>query len=139
MVPLIEIYFLIQVGGTIGAAWTIFFVVGTALVGAFLVKAQGFATLTRIRAQLERDELPTIEVFEGFFLLLAGALLLTPGFFTDALGFAFLTPPLRRGLVRYVLKRGVWGGGPHGPGPGPGRGPEPGGRPPIEGDFDRLD
>ena len=103
LIPLMEIYFLIQVGSVIGAGATIALVVGTALLGAFLVRAQGFATVARVRNQVDRGELPAVEIFEGLFLLVAGALLLTPGFFTDAIGFACLTPPLRRGLIRHIL------------------------------------
>lgn len=107
VVPLVEIYLLIKVGGVIGAPWTIFLVVFTAMLGAFLVRSQGFSTLRRIQASLGAGELPATELLEGVFLLIAGALLLTPGFFTDAVGFACLTPPLRRGLIRYALERGL--------------------------------
>ena len=106
LVPLIEIYLLIEIGGIIGVGWTIFSVVFTAVLGAFLVRAQGFATVARVRNQVDRGELPAVEIFEGLFLLVAGALLLTPGFFTDAIGFACLTPPLRRGLIRHILANG---------------------------------
>lgn len=110
LVPLIEIYLLIEIGGVIGVGWTIFGVVFTAVLGAFLVRAQGFSTINRIRAQMDQGQLPAVEMLEGLFLLVAGALLLTPGFFTDAVGFACLTPPLRRGIIKYVLSRGVGGG-----------------------------
>ncbi len=107
VVPLAEIYLLIQVGGVIGAWPTIALVVGTALLGAVLVRSQGFSTIVRVREQLERGELPAMEIFEGLFLLVAGALLLTPGFFTDAIGFACLTPPLRQALIRQFLSSGM--------------------------------
>lgn len=107
LVPLVEIYLLIQVGSVIGAGSTIALVVGTALLGAVLVRSQGFSTIARVRQQLDRGELPAMEIFEGLFLLVAGALLLTPGFFTDAIGFACLTPPLRRALIRQALASGV--------------------------------
>lgn len=107
LVPLIEIYLLIEIGGVIGVGWTIFCVVFTAVLGAFLVRAQGFSTINRIRDQLEQGQLPAIEMLEGLCLLIAGALLLTPGFFTDAIGFILLTPPLRRILVKYVLAKGI--------------------------------
>ena len=107
LVPLIEIYLLIEIGGVIGVGWTIFFVVFTAVLGAFLVRAQGFSTVNRIRTQMNQGQLPAMELIEGLFLLIAGALLLTPGFFTDAIGFVCLTPPLRRGIIRYVLSKGV--------------------------------
>ena len=106
LVPLIEIYLLIEIGGVIGVGWTIFFVVFTAVLGAFLVRAQGFATINRIRAQMNQGQLPAVELIEGLFLLIAGALLLTPGFFTDAIGFVCLTPPLRRSIIKYILSKG---------------------------------
>ena len=106
IVPLIEIWLLIEVGSTIGAPWTIFSVVFTAILGGFLVRAQGWSTYKRIQQQLHRGEIPAVEMFEGLFLLVAGALLLTPGFFTDAIGFLCLLPPLRRTLIRTMLKRG---------------------------------
>jgi UPF0716 protein FxsA len=107
VVPLVEIYLLIKIGGIVGAPWTIFLVVFTAVLGAFLVRSQGFSTLRRIQANLAAGELPAMELLEGVLLLVAGALLLTPGFFTDAVGFACLTPPLRRGLIHYALGRGL--------------------------------
>ncbi len=132
VVPLVEIYFLIQVGDVIGAGWTIALVVATALLGAALVRAQGFTTVNRVRSQLDRGELPAVEIFEGLFLLVAGALLLTPGFVTDAIGFACLTPPLRRAIIRHMLTNGVIQGSvtsSHGgAGSGQGRGPAGSGR-----------
>jgi len=74
-------------------------------VGAWLVRLQGLSTLNRVRESAARDELPALELLEGLFLLAAGALLLTPGFFTDIVGFACLTPPLRRLLIRLAVRR----------------------------------
>ncbi len=105
LVPLAEIYLLIKAGGAIGAAWTIALVVLTAVTGAALVRQQSFTTLRRARANLQHRQLPTLELLEGACLLVAGALLLTPGFITDAVGFALLTPPLRRALIVHVIKR----------------------------------
>jgi len=86
LVPLVEIYFLIQVGKVIGAGWTVFFVVFTAVLGAALLRVQGLSTLNRVQRSLERGRLPAVELLEGLMLLVAGALLLTPGFVTDAIG-----------------------------------------------------
>lgn len=108
LAPLLEIYLLLKMGSVIGVGWTIFLVVLTAVVGAFLVRAQGFATYMRVQESLQRQQMPAMELLEGLVLLIAGALLLTPGFATDAVGFACLTPPLRRGAIRYILKRGVF-------------------------------
>ena len=104
-VPLTEIFLLIKVGNVIGASWTITLVVLTALVGAWLVRLQGLSALNRVRQSAVRGELPALELLEGLFLLAAGALLLTPGFFTDFVGFACLTPPLRQSLIRLAVRR----------------------------------
>lgn len=137
LVPLLEIYLLLEVGGLIGVSWTIFAVVFTAILGAGLVRRQGFSTLNRIRSQMDRGELPAMELFEGVFLLLAGALLLTPGFFTDAVGFACLTPPFRRWVIRYLVQRGIVVHDRSGPG---GRGSAgPGNGEALEGEYRRVD
>ena len=100
LVPLLEIYLLIEIGSVIGVVWTVVGVVGTAVLGATPVRRQGLAALGRFRSAIEAGELPAITIIEGLALLVAGALLLTPGFFTDAIGFALLTPPLRQILIR---------------------------------------
>lgn len=105
LIPLVEIYLLIKVGGLIGAVPTIVLVVFTAVLGAFLLRIQGFSTLSRLRETAARGGIPAIEMLEGAVLLIAGALLLTPGFFTDAIGFACLIPPLRRYVILRLLKR----------------------------------
>ncbi len=107
IVPIIEIYLLIQVGGVIGAVPTVFLVVFTAVLGALLLRQQGFATLGRVQASMARGELPALQLLEGVLLLFGGALLLTPGFFTDAIGFVCLIPPLRQGLIAWFIRRGV--------------------------------
>lgn len=114
-IPLLEIYLLIVVGGLIGAIPTIFMVVFTAVLGSLLIRHQGFATLQRARHMLNRGELPTVEVIEGGILLIGGALLLTPGFFTDFIGFLCMVPPLRRRVAIWYLTRHAvisTGGGP---------------------------
>ena len=106
-VPLLEIYLLIQVGGLIGAWPTVFLVVFTAVLGAALLRHQGLYTLNKVQTAMARGEIPTLAMLEGVVLILCGALLLTPGFFTDALGFLGLVPSLRQALIRAVLARGV--------------------------------
>jgi UPF0716 protein FxsA len=103
--PIAEIYVLIRVGGLIGAIPTISLVVFTAVFGAMLMRSQGFATLRRVQASLTRGEVPTVELLEGLVVLVGGALLLMPGFITDALGFLALIPPVRRVAVRWFLAR----------------------------------
>jgi UPF0716 protein FxsA len=101
--PLIEIYFLIQVGSEIGAFSTILLSILTAVIGAWLVRHQGFGILMRVREMLDRGEVPAIELMDGALILAAGLFLLLPGFLTDSLGFLLLIPPLRRSLIeRYI-------------------------------------
>lgn len=104
VVPLVEIFFLIQVGQVIGAGWTIFLVVATAVIGAFLLRLQGFQTLHRAQTTLQQGQLPATEMLEGLCLLVSGALLLTPGFVTDTMGFFLLVPPMRQLLIAQMLK-----------------------------------
>ncbi|MCF6235697.1 MAG: FxsA family protein [Gammaproteobacteria bacterium] len=103
IIPIIEIYLLIQVGSIIGAFYTILLIVLTAIVGAFLLRIQGIATFRRVQENIARGKVPAMELLEGLMLLVGGALLLTPGFFTDALGFVCLVPTLRRGVIRLFL------------------------------------
>ena len=107
-VPILEIYLLFQVGGIIGAGWTILIVIGTAILGASLLRQQGLATWTRMNQSIAQGQLPPTVLVEGIFLLLAGAFLLTPGFFTDAVGFLFLMPPVRKMLAASLLRRGMF-------------------------------
>ena len=134
VVPLVEMWLLIEVGSVIGAIWTVILVVLTAMIGAALVRAQGLATLSRSQAQLRAGELPAVEMFEGVALIVAGALLLTPGFFTDMVGFTLLVPPLRRRLIRTVMERRFI----H-PTLSPGTTAPGDRRRTLDGDFDRID
>ena len=135
LVPLVEIYVMIQVGGIIGALPTVLLVVLTAVAGAALARYQGLATLQRLQATLARGETPAIEMFEGVLLLVGALLLLTPGFITDLLGFVCLIPFTRRALAFRLLKR-VTVVTPAGTAPKP-----PGEHQPrtIEGDYRRED
>ena len=103
--PLVELYFLIEVGSRIGAITTIALTVFTAVLGGLMVRLQGLSVLLRVREMTERGELPAIELLEGVLLLLAGILLLLPGFITDTLGFLLLVTPLRRALILGWLRR----------------------------------
>lgn len=104
-IPLVEIYLLIEIGSVIGAIATVFLVVFTAVLGAMLLQAQGVSTLRRVQEAMARGEVPAIEMVEGVMLVIGGALLLTPGFFTDLFGFICLISPLRRALIRIWLRR----------------------------------
>ena len=103
LVPLIEVYFLIQVGSVIGAGWTILLVVLTAVIGVNLLRQQGISTLMRANQVMSQGQIPAMEMMEGIVLAVGGALLITPGFFTDILGFLCLIPLTRRGLIRRLL------------------------------------
>lgn len=103
VVPIVEMTLLIEVGARIGAMATIGLVLLTAVLGLNLLRQQGFSTLMRVNEKLESGELPAQEIAEGLLLAIGGALLLTPGFFTDAIGFACLLPWSRRWLVKRGL------------------------------------
>lgn len=105
LTPIVEMWVLIKVGGVIGALPTIGLVLLTAVIGLALLKKQGFATLLRVRQKMEEGQVPARELVEGFFLAVGGALLLTPGFVTDALGFACLLPGTRHALIAWGMKR----------------------------------
>ena len=106
VVPLVELYFMLEVGEVFGAFNTVFLVVLTAVIGGVMVRQQGFSTMMRMRETAARGETPAIEMLESGVLLLCGLMLLLPGFITDALGFLLLVPPLRKAFVLWGLKRG---------------------------------
>ena len=135
LVPIVEIYVLIKLGSVIGALLTVALVVSTAVLGATLIRAQGLVTVSRMRASMEHGELPAVELLEAVCLLAAGALLLTPGFVTDSLGFLLLVPPLRRAAILAAIERGIIRTPPRQPNPPRGAAD---GRV-IEGEFTRED
>ncbi len=102
-IPVLEIYLLIKVGSAIGAGLTVLIVLGTAILGAYLLKKQGLSTFSRAQQSLNNNEIPAMEMMEGLILLITGALLLTPGFFTDAIGFLCLIPMVRQYLVKKMI------------------------------------
>lgn len=105
-VPILEIVIFMEIGEIIGFWPTIGIIILTAMIGTGLLRHQGLATLSKAKASLEQNRFPVEEVFDGLCLLIAGVLLLTPGFFTDAVGF-FLFVPLFRGFFRSVLARSL--------------------------------
>lgn len=104
-VPLIEIALFIQVGGLIGLWPTLGIVVLTAILGTWLVRSQGMSELNRLRSSFQDLRDPTEPLAHGAMILISGALLLTPGFFTDSVGFALLVPSVRRAILRYMRSR----------------------------------
>ena len=139
IVPLAEVGVFIQVGGLIGLWPTLALTVLTAIIGSLCIRWQGFRLIGRAQAQLQAGEPPVFEVISGACLVVAGALLLTPGFVTDTAGFLLLLPPVRRLLFDRVLAarlRGMAGTSRKVPVPDP-AGPA---RPVvIEGEFEALD
>ncbi len=110
--PIIEIALFIEAGERFGLWPTLAAVIATAIVGTWLLRWQGFATWTRATQSLQRNVFPIAEVFTGLCLVLAGALLLTPGFVTDAIGLALFAPPVQRLLARFLRRRLERGKGP---------------------------
>ncbi|WP_293450463.1 FxsA family protein [Planktotalea sp.] len=104
-VPLIEIALFIQIGGAIGLWSTLGIVILTAVVGTFLVKTQGALAMNNLRQSFGTLSDPSEPLAHGAMILVSGALLLTPGFFTDTVGFALLVPAVRSAVFRYLKSR----------------------------------
>ena len=135
-VPLIEIGLFIQVGGVIGLWPTLAIVLATAVLGTSLVRTQGARAMEDLRASLAGLGDPTKPLAHGAMILFAGALLLTPGFFTDACGLLLLIPPVREAAMRALAKRVRVQGFTVGPGPAPRSPTDPG---VIDGEFLEID
>lgn len=104
-IPIIEIALFIQVGGWLGLWPTLGIVILTAILGTVLVRAQGLMALSQIQSNLRDLNDPTESIAHGAMILASGLLLLTPGFFTDAVGFALLVPPVRLSIFNYIRAR----------------------------------
>jgi UPF0716 protein FxsA len=129
LVPIAEIYVIIQVGQAIGALWTVLLLIADSIIGARLLSWQGRRAWLRFQEALAAGKMPHREVMDGVLIILGGAFLLTPGFITDVFGLVLLIPPtravVRRALARIIVRRRLrfarvvtWAPG------GPGR-PEP--------------
>ena len=109
VVPMVELGLLIQLHSVIGLAPTIAIVLLTGFAGAAIARWQGLATLRRVQAEMADGRVPTGPLVDGLLILVAGAVLLTPGLITDAVGFLLLVPPtraaVRRGLVQAFRRR----------------------------------
>ena len=103
VVPIIEIAVFIQLGNEIGLWNTVILILLTAVIGTWLLKSQGLATLKRAQVNIQNQVFPVAEVFDGLCLALAGVLLLTPGFVTDAVGFLLFLPQFR-----VILRKQIW-------------------------------
>ena len=139
-VPIIEIAVFLEVGGRIGVLNTILMIVITAIIGTWLLRSQGLQTLQRAQESLNQNVFPVSEVFDGLCLMMAGGLLLTPGFVTDVFGFVLFVPWFRR-ILREIAwsflarssQAGVWTNAENRRGPG-GNGPAT-----IDGEFHEVD
>ncbi len=105
VVPIVEIYFIIQVTHVIGGWETLGLLIVESLLGAWLMKRQGIGVLNRIGQAIDQHRAPGKELIDGFLILLAGVLMLTPGFVTDVLGFLLLLPPTRAFVRRVLVAR----------------------------------
>ena len=105
LVPIVELAVIIQVGQALGVIETLLLMVVVSAAGAWLVKREGIGVWRRAQQQLETGVVPGLELVDGTLIMLAGALLLTPGFVSDCLGILLLLPPVRAGLRRLVIRR----------------------------------
>lgn len=107
VIPIIEIAVLMQVGEVLGAWPTVGIVIITAWLGAKNVRQQGLATMQSVQNKMAAGEMPSDEIVAGFLLMIAGVLLITPGFVTDAFGLLLLVPPFRSALIKNVQQHMV--------------------------------
>ena len=134
-VPLIEIYLFIKLGGLIGALATVVLVIVTALIGVSLLRAQGFNTMAKFQQEITTGQLPASTMLEGVALIFGGALLLTPGFLTDTIGFLCLIPFTRQTIIAWAIKNmKVTSSGFYSAGPAKPRDPNV-----LEGEFRKSD
>jgi UPF0716 protein FxsA len=116
VVPLIEILLLIEIGSRIGALNTILIIVLTGILGASMMRQQGFTIIRNIQRDLSQGHMPTGELINGALVLVGGIVLLTPGFFTDAVGFVLLVPATRtliRKKIQLLIRRKIESGDIH--------------------------
>jgi UPF0716 protein FxsA len=105
VVPIAELYVIIQVGGAIGVVPTLALLLADAILGSMLLRQQGRAAWVRFNRALAENRLPHKEVFDGVLIIFGGALLITPGFLTDILGLLLLFPPTRAVFRRLIVRR----------------------------------
>ena len=103
--PIIEIALFVTLGGTIGLLWTLVVILGTGVLGVWVMRAQGLRTADRLRREMDALRNPLLPAADGALMLLAGVLLVLPGFLTDALGLVLLLPPVRLALMAALARR----------------------------------
>ena len=106
IIPIIEIYLLIEIGSIFGALTSVTLVIITGFLGAFLARMQGLQTLYRIQERLREGRMPSGELLDALLIVIAGLVLLTPGFLTDSVGFLLLIPATRNS-IKYWLRRQI--------------------------------
>lgn len=105
LMPLVELWVILQVGEAIGGWWTVLLLLADSVAGAVIVRREGRRAWTAFREALQAGRWPADEVAQGALVLVGGALLLTPGFVTDVMGLAFVLPPTRALLARVIRSR----------------------------------
>ncbi len=105
IVPLVELYLLLKLGGYVGVYATIGVVIGTGIAGGFLAKSQGLAVMRQASVELDQGRMPAESLFDGALILMAGAMLITPGLLTDCLGLLLLVPPTRRAFKAWLRRK----------------------------------
>ncbi|WP_257287396.1 MULTISPECIES: FxsA family protein [unclassified Endozoicomonas] len=108
LLPALELVVLIKVGGYIGAFNTLILVILGMVAGIAIIRRQGFRTMMKAREKMNRGEQPALELLKGFLTALGGVFLMIPGFITDFIGLVLLIPPVRRALLRRMIKSGRW-------------------------------
>lgn len=129
MVPVVEIYVIIQVGQAIGAWWTVLLLIADSLLGSWLIKREGGRAWQALRTALESGRMPATELADGALILIGGTLMLSPGFVLDVLGVLLILPftrPLFRGVLARVVTKRLTVIGPVPPMGGPRNGNRPG-------------
>jgi len=101
---MIELALLIKIGSYIGTQYTIIIVILTAIIGAYMVKLEGIGIMFRIQKNMSEGVFPGEEIIDGMMVLIAGAVLLTPGFFTDILGFLMVIPASRKFIKKFIVR-----------------------------------
>ncbi len=105
IIPVLEIYLLIKLGTFLGALNTVIIVILTGIIGAYLAKLEGLHTMTKVREALNRGEMPAEGMLDALLILVAGIVLLTPGFLTDIAGLLILIPQTRFLFKRWLRKK----------------------------------
>ena len=105
LIPLAELFILIEIGSRFGALTTIVIIIGTGVLGAYLAKQQGFQVWLKIQGEIGQGKFPANELLDGLLLLIAGVVLLTPGLLTDLMGFIILFPVTRQYIREWVKKK----------------------------------